>query len=227
MKLPERILFVGAHCDDIELFAGGLLARAALNGHDVGVLVFSDHAGVVSEPAAARARSELQANVEWLRNRSGGEITWHEGPWLPACQGEFEKRRAEIFATMEHLRPGYDLVVTHFAGDTNQDHAQVRSEAVRVFKAHATLLGGEFPSNDVGDFRPQVYVPLRERELEAKVDLIRRYESQRFGGRPYFDDAVLRGLARMRGSQIRQSAAEAYEVLGRVVVDSDGNARSG
>jgi len=58
VKLPERILFVGAHCDDIELCAGGLLARACFAGSTVGVLVFSDHRGVLDETTARQARRE-------------------------------------------------------------------------------------------------------------------------------------------------------------------------
>jgi hypothetical protein len=88
----------------------------------------------------------------------------------------------------------------------------------RVFKAHASVLGGEFPNNDVGDFVPQVYVELSERELDAKVRMVRAYESQQFGGRPYFDESATRSLARVRGAQMRRAAAEAFEVAARVFV---------
>jgi LmbE family N-acetylglucosaminyl deacetylase len=224
MRLPERILFVGAHCDDIELFAGGLLSRAAFSRRRIGVLVFSDHHGVISPAAAAQAGAELAENIAWLSGQRGAAVQHHPFDFLPACQGAFERERRRIYAALEALRADYDLVVTHASTDTNQDHQQVATEAQRVFKAHATLLGGEFPNNDLGAFTPSVYIGLSEPEVDAKVRLVSRYESQAFGGRPYLDESVIRSLARVRGSQIRQAAAEAYEVLGRVVVPPDADA---
>lgn len=218
MNLPERILFVGAHCDDIELIGGGLLARACFTGRHVGVLVFSDHRGIIDDGAAAAARQEFFDNLSWLRSESGNDIDDHSGEMLPACRGAFESERGALYAAMEALRNDYDLVVTHVPTDTNQDHQQVAHEAARVFKSHATLLGGEFPNNDLGSFEPQVYVPLAAREVEAKARMVERYRSQDFGGRPYINGDVVRSLARLRGSQIREPAAEAFAVIGRVVV---------
>ncbi|MDI3289049.1 PIG-L family deacetylase [Polyangium sp. 15x6] len=217
MKLPASALFVGAHCDDIELLAGGLLARACRTGVRVGVLVFSDHRGVVSVEAAAQARAEMQANLRWLAARTGAEITDHTDVLLPACEGAFEAERGRIYAALEVLRDRYEVVVTHPIHDTNQDHQQVAREAARVFKAHATLLAGEFPNNDLGDGRLEVYVPLDERDVEAKVHMVTAYTSQRFGGRPYLDEGVVRALATLRGSQVRERAAEAFFVLGRLI----------
>lgn len=218
MNLPERILFIGAHCDDIELFAGGLLARACFSKRCVGVLVFSDHRGVLDETAAAQARAEFQENLAWLSVESGTEIRDHCGPMLPACRGAFQSERGALYAAMEHLRNDYDLVVTHAATDTNQDHRQVTEEVARVFKAHATVLGGEFPNNDLGGFTPQVYFALSPREVDAKARMVAHYRSQNFGGRPYLDGDVVGALARLRGSQIREAAAEAFSVIGRIVV---------
>jgi LmbE family N-acetylglucosaminyl deacetylase len=220
VKLPERILFVGAHCDDIELCAGGLLAKACFAGSRVGVLVFSDHRGVLDDATAERAHRELLDNLAWLRTESGTEIRDHSGAMLPACRGAFEAERGRLYAALEALRDAYDLVVTHAATDTNQDHRQVAAEAARVFKAHATLLAGEFPNNDLGGFTPQVYVALSARELEAKARMVAHYRSQDFDGRPYVDADVVRALARLRGSQIREAAAEAFAVAARVVVRS-------
>ncbi len=218
MKLPDRILFVGAHCDDIELFAGGFLARACFERRAVGVLVFSDHRGVLEDGVAERARAEFRENLEWLAAETGHAPVDHSGEMLPACRGAFEARRADIYAAMEALRGDYDAVVTHAASDTNQDHRQVAAEARRVFKAHTTLLAGEFPNNDLGEFSPAVYVEIGERELEAKVRMVERYRTQDFGGRPYLAADVVRSLARVRGSQIREAAAEAFAVAGRVVL---------
>jgi LmbE family N-acetylglucosaminyl deacetylase len=218
VNLPDRLLFVGAHCDDIELLAGGLLARACFSRRRVGVLVFSDHRGVLSEPAAAQARGEFLENIAWLSAESGTALHDHSGRMLSACRGAFQSERGALYAAMEDLRNDYDLVVTHAATDTNQDHRQVAEEAARVFKAHTTLLGGEFPNNDLGGFTPQLYVSLSPRELEAKARMVAHYRSQDFGGRPYLDADVVRALARLRGSQIREPAAEAFGVSGRVVV---------
>ncbi len=218
MNLPESLLFVGAHCDDIELFAGGLLARACFAGRRVGVLVFSDHRGVLDDTAAAQAHAELRENLAWLSAESGTAVHDHCGAMLPACRGAFQSERGALYAAMEALRDNYDVVVTHAPTDTNQDHRQVAEEAARVFKAHATLLGGEFPNNDLGSFTPQVYVALSPREVEAKERMVARYRSQNFGGRPYIDSDLVRALARLRGSQIREPAAEAFTVIGRVVV---------
>ena len=218
MNLPERILFIGAHCDDVELLAGGLLARACYARRRVGVLVFSDHRGVIEPAAADRARNEFRDNMRWIESASGTEVSDHSGAMLSACRGEFQAERGKLYGAMEALRDEYDLVVTHPATDTNQDHRQVAEEAARVFKAHATLLGGEFPNNDIGGFTPQVYVALSERDVDAKGRMVSHYRSQDFGGRPYIDADVVRALARLRGSQIREAAAEAFVVSGRVVV---------
>lgn len=221
MRIPSRVLFVGAHCDDVELMAGGLLTRACRTVERVGVLVFSDHRGVQDTVTAERARGELQANLERLSRDSKAELVDHTELILPACRGAFESERGAIYAALEGLRAQYDLVVTHAAGDTNQDHRQVAREAQRVFKAHASLLGGEFPANDIGRFRPQVFVSLTAEDLEHKVRLVTAYASQRSPARPYFDEAVIRGLARVRGSQIGEDFAEAFEVIGRIVSRED------
>jgi LmbE family N-acetylglucosaminyl deacetylase len=218
VNLPERILFIGAHCDDVELLGGGMLARACFARRRVGVLVFSDHRGVLDEAAANRARNEFRDNLTWLHGESGTEVRDHSGPMLSACRGAFQSERGALYAAMEALRDDYDLVITHPPSDTNQDHRQVAEEAARVFKAHATLLGGEFPNNDLGGFAPQVYVALTPRDVEAKARMVAHYRSQDFGGRPYIDGEVVRALARLRGSQIREPAAEAFVVIGRVVV---------
>jgi LmbE family N-acetylglucosaminyl deacetylase len=156
--------------------------------------------------------------LSWLRAESGTEVRDHSGPMLPACRGAFQSERGILYAAMEELRDDYDLVVTHAPTDTNQDHRQVAEEATRVFKAHTTLWGGEFPNNDVGQFSPQVYVALSPGDLDAKERMVKNYHSQDFGGRPYTDGQVVRALARLRGSQIREAAAEAFAVIGRVTI---------
>lgn len=218
MRLPESALFVGAHCDDIELLAGGLLSRVCRGGARAGVLVFSDHRGVIDDKAAAQALGEMRSNMRWLADRTGAAIADHTSLLLPACRGAFEAERGQIYAALEALRDRYALVVTHPASDTNQDHRQVAEEAARVFKAHATLLGGEFPNNDIGGDRREVYVALDARDIEAKVHMINAYASQRFGGRPYLDGEVAEALARVRGSQIRARYAEAFTVGARLVL---------
>jgi hypothetical protein len=227
VTLPERILFVGAHCDDIELIAGGLLARACFGGRRVGVLVFSDHRGVLDLETAARARAELSENLDWLRTESGAELRdplGRDAAGVPRCV-PVRARRAlrRDGGPAQRLRSGRDAR----ADGHEPGSPQVAEEAARVFKAHCSLLGGEFPNNDLGGFTPQVYVALSARELDAKVRMVGRYRSQDFGGRPTSTPRWCARLARLRGSQIREPAAEAFAIVGPWrAADRRGDARS-
>ncbi|MGE0323162.1 MAG: PIG-L deacetylase family protein [Polyangiaceae bacterium] len=218
MKLPERLLFVGAHCDDIELFAGGLLTRACSEGKRVGVLVCSDHRGVLSEAEALRARGEFHENLAMLRGLGPCQLQDHSRLWWTACQGQFQRERAALYAALEAIRVDYDWVISHAPSDTNQDHQQVAQEVIRCCKATCSVLAGEFPYDDVGGFTPQVFVRLTAEQLSRKVTLIQRYESQRINGRPYLAETAIRGLAQSRGAQVSSDAAEAFQIAARVIV---------
>ena len=98
----------------------------------------------------------------------------------------------------------------------------VTEEAAGVFKAHATLLGGEFPNTDLGGFTAQVYVALSNREVDAKAHAVAHCHSPDFGGRPYLDAEVVRPLTWLHGSQIRETADEAFAVTGRTIVGGNG-----
>ena len=130
VKLPERILFVGAHCDDVELFAGGLLARACFAAQACrrARLQRPSRRARRSRGGAGAGASSLD-NLAWLRAESGTDVRDHCGSMLPACRGAFEAERGKLYAAMEALRDDYDLVVTHAPTDTNQDHQQVAKEA--------------------------------------------------------------------------------------------------
>ena len=142
---------------------------------------------------------------------------------LPACRGAFQSERGALYAAMEALRDDYDLVVTHAPTDTNQDHRQVAEEAARVFKAHATLLGGEFPNNDLGGFTPQrLRRPVGARGRGQGADGQRTTARRTSAAGRTSTASVVRALARLRGSQIREPAAEAFAVVGRVVVRAAG-----
>src|SRR5512136_31842 len=119
MRLPRRILIVGAHCDDIELLAGGLLARACREMHSASVLVFSDHRGVLATAEASLARAEMRENIATL-TAAGAPLVDLTDRMLGACNGEFDRERAILYAAMEAVRDRFDLVVTHSLSDTNQ-----------------------------------------------------------------------------------------------------------
>ena len=106
-----------AHTELCILAPCGLFARACFRARHVGVLVFSDHRGVLDADTAARARSEFAENVAWLRTESGADVRDHSNQMLPACRGAFQSERGVLYAAMEALRNDYDLVVTHAPGE--------------------------------------------------------------------------------------------------------------
>ncbi|MDH7594387.1 MAG: PIG-L family deacetylase [Methanomicrobiales archaeon] len=128
---------------------------------------------------------------------------------------DFPKYRQEILDSLlvlrERLRP--DIVFTPSSFDTHQDHKVTREETLRAFK-QCTILGYEQPWNNI-TFNTLAFISVDESQLERKIAALSCYRTQK--DKPYFNGDFIRGLARLRGVQIEEQYAEAFEVIKWVI----------
>lgn len=218
MELPRRILAVGAHADDIEIGCSATLVKALEKGSEVFCCTFSAH-----DPFEF---PDDDIEAEW-KNSIGTIGAQHSRLFkLKACKHrDFEEQRHFILSELEKIRGEFNpqMVITHSSFDTNQDHRQVHDEVVRVFKRHCTILGWEFPSNDIV-FESRFFSVIAAHHLDKKYNALQCYVSQkrawdernaRYGytTRGYLDMEYLSSWANIRGYQIGEKMAECFEVI--------------
>ncbi|GAA2564899.1 MULTISPECIES: PIG-L deacetylase family protein [Streptomyces] len=207
---PERIVAVGAHCDDIAIGAGGtLLAMCrARPGLRVDALVLSGGGGERErEERAALAAfcpgADLRLTVLKLPD---GRVPAH---WEEA-KGAVEELRA---------RSEPDLVLAPRTDDAHQDHRCLAKLMTTAFRDHL-VLGYEIVKWDGDLGRPTAYQPLSAEIAERKVRLLQEhYPSQRH--RPWYDREAFLGLARIRGIESHERYAEAFAVT-KLMLDLEG-----
>jgi LmbE family N-acetylglucosaminyl deacetylase len=196
----ERILCLGAHCDDIEIGCGGTLLKLleASPGAHVDWIVFSSSDVREAEARAGAARllggaGSANVVVESFRERYF--------PYVPEIKEYFD----DLGAT---LRP--DIVFTHFREDLHQDHVLLAELALNTFRDHL-ILEYEIPKWDGDLGRPTVFVPLERAQVDAKVDAIwDAYESQH--DKHWFTKETFLALMRIRGIECKAPSgyAEAF-----------------
>jgi LmbE family N-acetylglucosaminyl deacetylase len=194
----RSVVAIGAHPDDIEIAAGGLMLTLAATVPDLSV-----HYVLLTGTSDRQAEARFAA-AEFL---PGARLTYslHELPdgRLPQHWGAVKET---LHAEAEGRSP--DLVLAPSAHDAHQDHRLLAELAPTVFRAALTL-GYEIPKWD-GDFgRPNLYLPLGDEVARRKVELLHAcFPSQK--DRDWWDDEVFLGLARLRGMECRSRYAEAF-----------------
>jgi LmbE family N-acetylglucosaminyl deacetylase len=197
LSLPgvRSVVALGAHPDDIEIGAGGLLLSLPPEVRVHYVLC----TGTVDRHAEARA-----AATSFL---PAADITFalHDLPdaRLPARWQETK----EVVEAAADNGPA-DLVLAPSATDAHQDHRVLATLVPTAFRDTLTL-HYEIPKWD-GDLGPRnVYLPLPDVLARRKVELLNSaYPSQK--DRDWWDDEVFLGLARLRGVECRSRYAEAF-----------------
>jgi len=205
---PLSVLAIGAHPDDIEIGAGGLLLRLAEAGLRARYVVLT---GTEERQREARdaARSFLQD-----ADLAIDLFDLPEGR-LPAVWGQVKEI---LEGVARSCAP--DVIIAPSPGDAHQDHRTI-GELVPTVLRDQLYLGYEIPKWDGDMSRPSVYVPLSAQTAKRKVELLHKcYPSQQ--GRDWWDDEVFLGLARLRGMECRAPYAEAFRCEKAVLVPAGG-----
>jgi LmbE family N-acetylglucosaminyl deacetylase len=196
------VVAVGAHPDDVELGAGGFLARLARRGARAVIAVASIPSRSEERLLEARRAAEV----------IGAELVLVGGP-DPARVEDMPMHR--LVARLDELlgaeRP--ELVLTHSARDIHWDHQLVHRATVAALRrtpcdalafvsgpetGAAALFGGTFFA-DIGE------------TLEVKLAALGAHATQ--GARGSFDLDACRDFARALGRIAGVRHAEAFEVL--------------
>ncbi|WP_030755919.1 PIG-L deacetylase family protein [Streptomyces griseus] len=197
----ERVVAVGAHCDDIAIGAGGTLLTLCHKRPGVRV-----DALVLSGGGSEREDEERAALAAFC---PGADLRLTV---LKLPDGRLPAHWEEAKAAVEELRAGTepDLVLAPRTDDAHQDHRGLARLVPTAFRDHL-VLGYEIVKWDGDLGRPSAYQPLAPETAEEKVRLLQEhYPSQRH--RPWYDREVFLGLARIRGIECQARYAEAFAV---------------
>jgi LmbE family N-acetylglucosaminyl deacetylase len=207
--LPERldrILLLGAHCDDIAIGAGGSLLELCRAHPGVAVSAL-----VLTGGGSLREEEERAALTAFC---PGARL---EVAVLDLPDGRVPTRWERAKGALEELRGlgDPDLVFAPPPHDAHQDHRTLAELVPTVFRDHLTL-GYEILKWEGDLAQPVAYLPLAEPVLREKITkLHEHYGSQR--DRRWFDAEAFGGLARIRGVQCHARYAEAFH-LSKVVL---------
>jgi LmbE family N-acetylglucosaminyl deacetylase len=217
-----RVLAVGAHPDDLEIWCGGTLARFVREGHDVVMC----NASYGNRGSFELTSAEITA-IRLREARRAAELAGAEHVTLGFTDGEIDAsdrvQRLAVVDLVREARP--DLMLTHSPGDYMSDHNEI-SRLVFDCSFHATLplLETERRAHDrvtplyhfdtvMGlGFLPTEYVDVTS-TMETKVAMVEAHESQLTWLREHDDiDIVeqMRTVTRFRGLQCGVEYAEGF-----------------
>lgn len=201
----NRLLVLAPHTDDAELGSGATIARMIEEGVDVHVVAFS-----IAEESLPPGfpphtlRDEFLSAVQKLGVAADHARTYN----YPVRKLSYHRQELleELVRLRKEIRP--DAVFLPSQHDIHQDHQVLYAEGLRAFK-DITIWGYELPWNHV-TFSTNVFVTVQPHHLQAKWTAMQEYHSQE--GRSYFTWEFVESLARVRGLQIKEQYAEAFEI---------------
>jgi LmbE family N-acetylglucosaminyl deacetylase len=218
----ERVLAVVAHPDDEVLGCGGALARHAIAGQSVQVMILG---------TGITARGNEQPGwVDALRRAAvlasceiGSNVTVHNLPDQRFDSLDLLDIVRLIEAKVAEYKP--EVVYTHHSGDLNRDH-RITHEAVLVACRPVgdggcvkRILGCETLSSTewgMDPFWPSVFVGIAGEPFTRKSKALGCYGSEM---RPFPHSRSMEcveALAKLRGAQAGITAAEAFQLVREV-----------
>ena len=197
----KRVLFLGAHPDDIELGCGALLDHI-VKQTEVLCVTLSDNQ---KNPDLQNVKNEHFQSMAVLGVPKEKIVL---GPFTTRV---FPDSRQEILEYFLSLRRDFepDLIFVHSKQDVHQDHLTMTDEALRAFRG-ITVLGFDVVRSSYGFF-PHFLVEVNEENVNKKIEALSCYETYR--DRYYFNSELTRSIMVRHGALAECPFAEGFDIL--------------
>lgn len=191
-----RVLAIGAHPDDVEIGIGGLFAANPYI--EKYCLVFT----TCKEMEGQQDILKEQMEAYGVLGVKAFETLDFKVRQLDTQTYEI---RNKLYETINEVKP--DLVLTHNPNELHTDHATVGKQTVHMTR-HLNTWCYEIIRSDNPEWKPNIYYPLTEKDMETKIKALECYKSQFKRGWYNTDNFI--NWAKTRGLQAGKQYSESY-----------------
>lgn len=197
----KKVLFIGAHPDDIELGCGAFISNI-IDTTEVLCVTLSDNR---KNPALQNLVEEHHKSMALLGvPRQNVLLMDFETRKFPQARQEILEY---LFQLNREHRP--DIVFAHTRSDIHQDHLTATEETLRAFRG-TTVLGFDCLRSSYGFF-PHFLAEVAEKDVECKIRALAEYKT--YASKYYFDANILRATLVRHGALAERPYAEGFDIL--------------
>ena len=204
MTTGLSFLFVGAHHDDVEIAAGGTIAKLVGSGHRVAVCVLTDE----QDPVVAGAR-----RAETRKAASCLGVPPDKVMFVGLQDGYLQALPGAVACLRDVLKAGDinpDVVVTHSPNESHQDHRHANELVQTAFRQKVILMFAVVNHLVISGFSPEFVVDIASSKA-MKDSAIKAHSSQEEKGRILWD--AITSLDKRYGTYAGSAFAEAFEIV--------------
>jgi LmbE family N-acetylglucosaminyl deacetylase len=197
----KKVLFLGAHPDDIEIGCGALIHHI-VKKTEILCVTLSDNQ---KNPDLKNVKDEHLRSMKVLGVPNDRVVF---GPFTTRV---FPDARQEILEYFLDLRRTFqpDLIFVHSKQDVHQDHLTMTDEALRAYRG-ITVLGFDVVRSSYGFF-PHFLVEVNEEDVNKKIEALSQYETYR--DKYYFNSELTRSIMVRHGAVAELPFAEGFDIL--------------
>ncbi len=194
-----NIVAIGAHPDDVELGAGGALARHKAAGDRITIITLT-----------AGEQGGAPADVRVREAEAAARVLGAEYINLGFKDTAIPSTSEPLFALEECIKKcAPDRVYIPFQHEIHQDHRRTFEVAISACRNVPQILMYEGPST-FPDFKVDFWIDIKD-HIKAKLKAIECHASQ--GEKEILKLEAVQGLNRARGYQARTQYAEGFAIF--------------
>lgn len=228
MPEMDRILVVAAHPDDEVLGCGGVIAKHAIKGNDVFVIILGE--GVTSRDKQ-RDRNKREKDLQGLKtqiNDAANILGAKETFVFDFPDNRFDTvPLLDIVKTIESIksRVNPNVLFTHHHGDLNIDHQltfkavmtatrPIKDDKINEIYSFEVLSSTEWNSQTANNvFLPNCFFAFDDKCLDKKIDAMKCYTDEIRDCPHPRSSEIIESLAKYRGSNCGYEYAEAFQAV--------------